>query len=64
MTASAPRASHTWCLPAEAVTAMRAPMALAIWIDAVPTPEAPACTRAQRPEVRPPWRTSASQAVM
>ena len=43
---------------------MRAPMALAIWMEAVPTPDAPAWTSAQRPVVRPPWRTSASQAVM
>ena len=43
---------------------MRAPMALAIWMDAVPTPEAPACTSAHRPVVSPPWRTNASQAVM
>ena len=33
---------------------MRAPMALAIWMAAVPTPLAPACTSAQRPLVSPP----------
>ena len=43
---------------------MRAPMALAIWMAAVPTPEAPACTRAVRPDVRPPCTTRASKAVI
>ncbi len=42
---------------------MRAPIALAIWIAAVPTPEAPAWTSAHRPLVSPPWTTSASHAV-
>ena len=41
-------------LPAEHVTAMLAPIALTIWIAAVPTPDAPAWTSAQRPLVRPP----------
>ena len=50
-------------MPAEVVTAMRAPIALAIWIAAVPTPDAPAWTSAHRPLVSPPWTTSASQAV-
>ena len=50
-------------LPAEHVTAMRAPIAPAIWIAAVPTPEAPAWTSAHRPLVRPPCTTSASHAV-
>ena len=43
---------------------MNAPIALAIWIAAVPTPDAPACTSAHRPLLRPPCSTSASQAVM
>ena len=50
-------------MPAEHVTAIRAPIALAIWIAAVPTPDAPAWTSAQRPLVRPPCTTSASHAV-
>jgi len=37
---------------------------LAIWMAAVPTPDAPACTSAQPPEVSPPWVTRASWAVM
>jgi hypothetical protein len=52
-TTSAPNSRHASILPAEQVTAIRAPIALAIWIAAVPTPEAPACTSAQRPLVRP-----------
>ena len=43
---------------------MRAPSVLAIWMAAVPTPEAPACTSAHRPLVSPLWRTRASHAVM
>ena len=35
-----------------------APTARAIWMAAVPTPEAPACTSATRPDVRPPCTTS------
>jgi diacylglycerol kinase family enzyme len=35
-------------------------MALQICTAAVPTPEAPACTNAHRPLVRPPCRTNAS----
>ena len=42
---------------------MRAPIALAIWIAAVPTPDAPAWTSAHRPLVSPPCTTSASHAV-
>ena len=40
-------------LPVEAVTTMRAPMARAIWMAAVPTPDAPAWTSAARPGVEP-----------
>ena len=63
-TTSAPRSAHRCALPAEHVTAMLAPIALATWIAAVPTPEAPAWTSAQRPLVRPPCSTRASQEVM
>ena len=50
-------------LQPEHVTAMRAPIAFTIWIAAVPTPDAPACTSAQRPLVSPPCTTIASHAV-
>ena len=62
-TRSAPRSRQAAAFPAEHVTATRAPMALAIWIAAVPTPDAPAWTSAQRPLVRPPCTTRASHAV-
>jgi hypothetical protein len=50
-------------LCSEAVAITRAPIALAIWMAAVPTPEAPAWMNAQRPEVSPPWTIKASKAV-
>ena len=62
-TTSAPSSAQRWALPAEHVTATLAPIALAIWIAAVPTPEAPAWTSAHRPLVRPPCTTRASHAV-
>ena len=62
-TRSAPSSRQASALPAEHVTATRAPIALAIWIAAVPTPDAPAWTSAQRPLVSPPCTTSASHAV-
>ena len=43
---------------ADVVTTTWAPIAFTIWIAAVPTPEAPACTSAPPPEVSP--TTSAS----
>ncbi len=64
MARSAPRARHAATFSADAVTAIRAPTAFAIWMAAVPTPEAPAWTSAVRPGVSPPWATSASNAVM
>ena len=51
-------------MPADAVTMTRAPMALAIWMAAVPTPEPPACTRAVPPDANPPCATRASKAVI
>ena len=48
-TTSAPRSAQRCALPAEQVTATLAPIALAIWIAAVPTPDAPAWTSAHRP---------------
>ena len=62
-TRSAPSSRHASAFGAEQVTAIRAPIDFAIWIAAVPTPDAPACTSAHRPDVRPPWSTSASHAV-
>jgi len=43
---------------------MRAPIARQIWMAAVPTPDAPACTSAVWPGCKPPCNTSASHAVM
>ncbi len=48
-----PASGTTPSFPCEHVTAIRAPMALAIWMLAVPTPDAPACTSAQRPRRQP-----------
>ena len=53
---SAPSSRQASSLAAEAVATTVAPeRPCAIWMAAVPTPDAPACTSADRPAVSPPW---------
>ena len=64
VTASTAKVAACRELGADAVTTTVAPRAFAIWIAAVPTPDAPACTSAAPPGARPPCTISASNAVI